>query len=626
MGLPEGASAHSLVRPAGALVSYVSADATSLNTLRVREGDGRIEFYDPTVDGGMDPGSCTPGEVAGGFIIEVFCPASAVTRVRIDLGEREDSAKTSLPIATTLLGGPGADDLTAGIAADELSGGDGDDSLTGREGDDAMDGGLGVDTLEGGSGADQIQSRDGLVDTIRCGGDADIVYADTVDDIAADCETVNRVFVAPPSGSDGDEPGRPDLNVGTDKVQRLGSARRVRVYATSSEPGTISASGFIDIAGLSLPVKIDPSPIAIGGAGVELAYTLGKARWRRARRALRHGREVAVRLGVVATDVAGNTRRQDAPRIRVIPSRWSAAAGRAAAVRAPRHPTPGDMDGDEIKDVVDNCPTAKNGSQIDTDNDGQGDACDEDDDDDGVLDGGDNCRIDHNPDQADTDGDGYGDACPPVDSDQDGVINDDDNCDFDANPDQDDLDGDDKGDVCDRDLDGDRFDNDFDNCPTVYNLEPTDIDGDGLINDQVDRDGDGIGTACDPDEPVIEPPPDPDETPPDVTLEVPGNESLAQLEAGMIVRIGCSEACTATTDVVVNRRIANQLGLGHRRVLASGTTRLDGEGMTYAFVRAKARHLTGNGDLGSFHAKLKTRVTDESGNARELTRRFSLRR
>ena len=31
-----GAGAHSLVRPAGAVVSYISADATSLNTLTVR--------------------------------------------------------------------------------------------------------------------------------------------------------------------------------------------------------------------------------------------------------------------------------------------------------------------------------------------------------------------------------------------------------------------------------------------------------------------------------------------------------------------------------------------------------------------------------------------------------------
>ncbi len=72
---PGHAAAHSLVRPAGAVVSYLSADATSLNTLEARVSGNRIEFRDETVDGGMDPGNCTPGDVgAGGYIIQTFCP------------------------------------------------------------------------------------------------------------------------------------------------------------------------------------------------------------------------------------------------------------------------------------------------------------------------------------------------------------------------------------------------------------------------------------------------------------------------------------------------------------------------------------------------------------------------
>ena len=130
------------------------------------------------------------------------------------------------------------------------------------------------------------------------------------------------------------------------------------------------------------------------------------------------------------------------------------------------------MDGDEVRDEVDNCPNHKNGSQLDTDDDGQGDACDADDDNDGVADSSDNCRIDHNPVQEDTDpSDGYGDACPPTHSDSDGIIDDDDNCDTVANPDQSDIDGDDRGDACDADLDGDGLDNRYDYCPTVYSLE-----------------------------------------------------------------------------------------------------------------------------------------------------------
>ena len=113
--LPGSAAAHSLVRPGGAVVSYLSADATSLNTLRVGVSGNRIEFRDESVDGGMDPGSCTPGDIDGnGYIIQTFCPLGGVQRVRIDLGEREDTATVALPVAATVLGGPGADRVTSG--------------------------------------------------------------------------------------------------------------------------------------------------------------------------------------------------------------------------------------------------------------------------------------------------------------------------------------------------------------------------------------------------------------------------------------------------------------------------------------------------------------------------------
>ena len=414
--------------------------------------------------------------------------------------------------------------------------------------------------------------------------------------------------------------------MGAPTLQRLDRRRRVRVYATSSERGTVSASGFLDVAGLALPVKRVPRRrIAVSGGGAELVYRLTGGHWRATRRALRRGRSVQLRLGVVATDLAGHSSRRNAPRITL-----ELARGRGGAARVARHPEPGDVDGDEVGDELDNCPTVKNGSQVNTDGEGEGDACDADDDNDGFPDGSDNCRRVVNPGQEPhPQYPGYGLACPPVHSDSDGIIDDDDNCDLVANPDQSDLDGDDRGDLCDRDDDGDRFDDEFDNCPTVYNLEPVDIDGDGQVNDQRDRDGDGIGTACDADEPAIDvpnPSGGPDRTRPRLAVGVGRRYALAAIRAGLVVRLRCSEACGATVELLLDRRTARRLRLGPARVLASGSARLQGKGTTYAFVRftgAARRRLFRQRHVP---ATLSAVAVDENGNRRSLSRRVEFAR
>lgn len=78
-----------------------------------------------------------------------------------------------------------------------------------------------------------------------------------------------------------------------------------------------------------------------------------------------------------------------------------------------------DIDGDGIPDRTDNCPNLPNPDQADSDNNGEGDICDQFDqatidfDFDGVPDFIDNCPSIFNSDQLDRDEDGIGDACEP---------------------------------------------------------------------------------------------------------------------------------------------------------------------------------------------------------------------
>jgi len=76
---------------------------------------------------------------------------------------------------------------------------------------------------------------------------------------------------------------------------------------------------------------------------------------------------------------------------------------------------PVDVDNDGIPDSQDNCPGISNASQIETDSDGAGDVCDDDDDNDGVLDRADISSL--NPDIcADTDNDSCDDCTVGVDN------------------------------------------------------------------------------------------------------------------------------------------------------------------------------------------------------------------
>lgn len=112
----------------------------------------------------------------------------------------------------------------------------------------------------------------------------------------------------------------------------------------------------------------------------------------------------------------------------------------------------GDIDGDGIESLLDNCAYTVNADQINTDNDAQGNVCDADDDNDGVVDASDTFPLDA-AETLDNDNDGIGNNSD-TDDDNDGVLDVADNCLFYASVDQTDDDHDGIGNQCDSDSAG----------------------------------------------------------------------------------------------------------------------------------------------------------------------------
>jgi endonuclease/exonuclease/phosphatase family metal-dependent hydrolase len=132
-------------------------------------------------------------------------------------------------------------------------------------------------------------------------------------------------------------------------------------------------------------------------------------------------------LHIVGNDVSTDNCPQAPNNILMSTGTWVSASATPGTINVPQVSgeiliAPGDVDLDGLLDDVDNCPVTANATQIDTDGDGLGDACDPDLDDDGDLNGNDNCPYNPNANQSDIDGDGLGDACDP-DADGDGIPN-----------------------------------------------------------------------------------------------------------------------------------------------------------------------------------------------------------
>jgi len=167
-----------------------------------------------------------------------------------------------------------------------------------------------------------------------------------------------------------------------------------------------------------------------------------------------------------------------------------------------------DSDDDGVIDLDDNCPNVINIEQIDSDFDGLGDECDNDDDNDGITDNsGDDCprggKFNWTSNRSnDFDYDGCHDLDEDDDDDNDGILDIDDSCIYTSyspprqwwqSSNASDLDADGCRDADeDDDDDGDGFVDSIDNCP----LEIGNSTNNGMVGCP-DADGDGIADSID---------------------------------------------------------------------------------------------------------------------------------
>ncbi len=192
-----------------------------------------------------------------------------------------------------MLRGTGAADRLLGTrGSDAAYGLGGRDLLDGRAGADFLHGGPDADLLLGGGGPDRIAAAlDAAPDVIRCGSGADVVTAEGIDSVAADCELVVRQLsrdtttdsraqhetqVEPDSAAN----GRTVVTVFQSGRQAAGGAAGIG-WATSTNAGGTWRSGFLPgVTMFSTPpgestVATDPVVAWDAAHGTWLAVTLG---------------------------------------------------------------------------------------------------------------------------------------------------------------------------------------------------------------------------------------------------------------------------------------------------------------------------------------------------------------
>jgi len=167
-------------------------------------------------------------------------------------------------MGATITGSARADALNGTQSADAIRGHGGNDRLAGRAGADFLEGGGGRDLVDGGAGADRIGVHlDGARDDVRCGAGRDVVVAERIDRVAADCEVLSlqlsRDATVNPQSQHETQVEPDSFSFGSTIVTLFQSGRNesggaaAHAWATSTDAGVTWRSGL-------LPGLVDETP------------------------------------------------------------------------------------------------------------------------------------------------------------------------------------------------------------------------------------------------------------------------------------------------------------------------------------------------------------------------------
>ena len=156
---------------------------------------------DDTLNGGDGNDQLQGGEGADAFnggagidTAEIF-PSDPETEVPFDASVTLDG------LANDGAAGEGdnvaadVEDVNTGGGNDRIVGSGDLNILSGGSGNDDIDGGAGNDILFGEDGDDTLRARDGFADRVDCGPGNDTAIVDTLDQVGANCENVQRADV-----------------------------------------------------------------------------------------------------------------------------------------------------------------------------------------------------------------------------------------------------------------------------------------------------------------------------------------------------------------------------------------------------------------------------------------------